>query len=138
MAACFASGDRKERKNPPEMPQHVRNVNVNQRKGQNMPAKRKFDELYGMSKDEAKMQKKALVERKIKRQFQAALDDVDGQEIEALEIKDGAFSKLEKLDVNCLLEAQKILDAAGKTKDAIKALYKELFNEELEPAGAGA
>jgi len=95
---------------------------------------RKFDTLFGMSDDKKKAERKPLVERKIKRQFQAAHDDVDGQEIDALEHKTAAFGKLEKLDVNSLLDAQKVLNAAGKTKAAISALYKELFDEDLVPA----
>ena len=101
-------------------------------------AQRKFDELYSMSDDKKKLEKKPLLERRIKRNFQAALDDVDGQELDALETKQAAFSKLEKLDVNCILDISKVLTRAGNTKAEIKKIYKELFDEELTPADPGA
>ena len=96
---------------------------------------RKFDELYGMTDDAKKKERKALVERKIKRNFQAALDNVDGQEIDAAECKAAAFESIENLDINGLLDAEEVLQATGKTKEAVKAIYKELFDEVLAPAG---
>lgn len=95
---------------------------------------RKFDRLYEADKAAQKEERKPLVERRVKRMFNAAFDSAEGQEIDAMDIKQSAMQDLRKLDVNCLLDAQAVIDKAARTKAMIAKEYEELFDEPLGAA----
>jgi len=94
----------------------------------------KFDVLYGATKDDRKAAQKTLVERKLRRNFQAQFDAADKQEIDAESAKVALFDKVENLDIEALLQAEQLKLDAIETKKVLHDMFKDLFDADIKDA----
>lgn len=94
-------------------------------------AKSLFKKFYNMTEDVMKKLKEPLIERATKRKFQSAYDSLEDQIIESENAFNKQMESIENIDLNKLLEIRVKAKNAEKTKEEIKTMYFEFFNEEL-------
>jgi hypothetical protein len=96
-----------------------------------MSKTRLFDKIVKDSDGAKKDLNVKLQERSIKREFQAASDDLDAQ-TDAAQIKyNNHLSNLDGFDVNSIIKQKQFIKDADATKVLLQDAYKDLFSEDL-------
>jgi hypothetical protein len=90
-----------------------------------------FEQLYSATEEVLKKMQKPLVERKLKRKQQSALDDAENRKILAEEKLNKARKEFDNYDINDILRAKKEIKTCEELATEIRKEYKEYFGEEL-------
>ena len=92
-----------------------------------------FDMLYDGLKDALQAAQKPLVRRGLKRKFRAGFDNCQTLMDAQNNIIRDELATVEKADINKCLQAKQVLRTLVEQQEDLKALYKELFDEEFNP-----
>lgn len=90
-----------------------------------------FEQLYSATEETLKKLQRPLVERKLKRKMQSALDDAEGRKIQAEERLTKARKEFDNYDINDVLRAKKEIKQCEDLVKEIKLEYREYFGEEI-------
>lgn len=102
-----------------------------------------FDQLVGMSEDEAKQQQVALAKRQLKRKIASAYDDAERQRIERQQAVQSMFDGIRRnptsgvvnFDVNIYIARTVEISALETNKQVLAEQYRRLFGEDMPELG---
>lgn len=91
-----------------------------------------FNKYYGATEETLQAERKPIIERKIKRQFQEAVDKCINTRLQAEERIEKLRARCaESYDVDEILSVSLDLSDAESTIAALKAEYRIMFDEDL-------
>ena len=102
-----------------------------------MKSEKLFDTLYSMTKEQAAVARKPLVERELKRSFEKAYDEKLDEKIKLENEINSMQEDIKKYDMRKYIQCKESIKNCTYTMDAIADHYKEMFGEEFTRVTVG-
>ncbi len=88
-----------------------------------------FDKLYSATDELREKARKPFVKKKLKREFETAIDSAEMQKLEAEERIHALQNDIKSYDLNLYLELRSDLEAIERTIEVLKKHKEEMFNK---------
>ena len=95
------------------------------------PTSTLFENLYNQTDCDRKRNAQPLIEKKLKRQLDAAHDDAESKTIVAEEKMDALIADFANFDINAILKLKQEIDACVRVQKDINDLHVKYFNVDL-------
>jgi hypothetical protein len=90
-----------------------------------------FAKNFSQTKEEAKISKQPLIEKKLKRNFEAAFDSAQSQKIDAQAKIEDLRANIDNFNIQSIIDQVEVVDAADRTMALIKLEYAAAFDTQI-------